>query len=63
LHLASFFLLDSYLYLGVRALLIDKDQKPVWKPSSLAYVTDEYINKQFARLPAEKELKLCASKL
>lgn len=53
----------SDFYEGVRALLIDKDQKPVWKPSSLAYVTDEYINKQFAKLPAEKELKLCASKL
>lgn len=54
---------DSDFYEGVRALLLDKDQKPVWKPSSLADVTDEYINKRFAILPAEKELKLRASKL
>ncbi|XP_072743158.1 3-hydroxyisobutyryl-CoA hydrolase, mitochondrial [Anoplolepis gracilipes] len=54
---------DGDFYEGVRALLIDKDQKPVWKPTSLADVTDEYVNKRFATLPAEKELKLRASKL
>ncbi|KAM0726829.1 3-hydroxyisobutyryl-CoA hydrolase, mitochondrial [Formica fusca] len=54
---------NSDFYEGVRALLIDKDQKPVWKPPSLADVTDEYINKRFATLPAERELKLRVSKL
>ncbi|KAL6263723.1 hypothetical protein P5V15_003809 [Pogonomyrmex californicus] len=48
---------------GVRALLIDKDQKPVWKSTSLTDVTDEYINKRFAALPIEKELQFCTSKL
>ncbi|XP_011707101.1 PREDICTED: 3-hydroxyisobutyryl-CoA hydrolase, mitochondrial isoform X2 [Wasmannia auropunctata] len=54
---------DGDFYEGVRALLVDKDQKPVWKPMSLADVTDEYINKRFAALPVEKELQLSSSKL
>lgn len=59
----SFLNKESDFYEGVRALLLDKDQNPVWNPPSLADVTDEYINKRFAILPAEKELKLRASKL
>jgi len=57
--------LDQYfnLIVGVRALLVDKDQKPVWKPISLTDVTEEYVNKRFAALPVEKELQLCTSKL
>ncbi|XP_076678657.1 3-hydroxyisobutyryl-CoA hydrolase [Andrena cerasifolii] len=43
---------------GVRALLIDKDQKPMWNPRSLSEVTDTYLNQQFAKLPDEKELPL-----
>ncbi|KAG5309167.1 HIBCH protein, partial [Pseudoatta argentina] len=49
---------DSDFYEGVRALLVDKDQKPIWKPSSLANVTDEYVNKRFAAFPVEEELQL-----
>ncbi|KYN29336.1 3-hydroxyisobutyryl-CoA hydrolase, mitochondrial, partial [Trachymyrmex cornetzi] len=55
---------DGDFYEGVRALLVDKDQKPIWKPISLTAVTDEYVNKRFrAVLPAEKELQLYTSKL
>ncbi|XP_043507938.1 3-hydroxyisobutyryl-CoA hydrolase, mitochondrial isoform X2 [Frieseomelitta varia] len=43
---------------GVRALLIDKDQKPIWNPNSLEEVTDTYVNQQFAKLLEEKELQL-----
>ena len=32
---------------GIRALLIDKDQKPVWNPASLAEVKPEQINEFF----------------
>jgi enoyl-CoA hydratase/carnithine racemase len=33
---------------GVRALLIDKDQKPQWQPRTLAEVTQEWIDGYFA---------------
>ncbi|KYN43172.1 3-hydroxyisobutyryl-CoA hydrolase, mitochondrial, partial [Trachymyrmex septentrionalis] len=54
---------DGDFYEGVRALLIDKDRKPLWKPTSLPEVTNEYLNKRFAVLPEEKELQLCTRKL
>lgn len=43
---------------GVRALLLDKDQRPNWNPNSLTEVTDDYVNQKFAKLQDEKELKL-----
>ncbi|KAG5309099.1 HIBCH protein, partial [Pseudoatta argentina] len=48
---------------GVRVLLIDKDRKPLWKPTSLPDVTNEYLNKRFAVLPVKKALQLCTRKL
>lgn len=41
---------------GVRALLVDKDRKPRWQPSSLAEVTDEDVERHFAKL-GEGELR------
>uniref|UniRef100_A0A5F5PM68 3-hydroxyisobutyryl-CoA hydrolase n=1 Tax=Equus caballus TaxID=9796 RepID=A0A5F5PM68_HORSE len=37
-------------YEGVRALLIDKDQSPKWKPADLKEVTDEDLNNHFKSL-------------
>lgn len=48
---------------GVRALLIDKDNKPQWNPKSLAEADDEYVESYFKRLPKDKELKFFDSKL
>ena len=43
---------------GVRALLIDKDQAPKWKPSTLSEVSDQHVESFFAPLPPDEELSL-----
>lgn len=40
---------------GVRALIVDKDNKPVWNPATLDGVTDALLNELFAPLPAQEE--------
>lgn len=40
---------------GVRAVIIDKDHAPKWKPSTLADVTDAMLDEIFAPLPIDEE--------
>ena len=37
-------------YEGIRAVLVDKDQAPVWAPATLAEVTENLVNKHFESL-------------
>ena len=52
------FLIFTDLFEGVRALLVDKDNKPKWNPSKLADVSDAILERYFSNLPTEQELKL-----
>jgi enoyl-CoA hydratase len=47
---------DHDFYEGVRALIIDKDNQPRWRPATLPEVTDKDIARYF--LPVEHELQL-----
>jgi len=40
---------------GVRAVIIDKDNAPIWKPATLAAVTPEILDSIFAPLPEDQE--------
>jgi len=40
---------------GVRAVIVDKDNKPVWKPATLEAVTPALLDELFAPLPLAEE--------
>ena len=44
-------------YEGVRAVIVDKDNTPRWKPDTLAEVSDAEVERYFAPLGAD-ELRL-----
>ncbi|MEM1038570.1 MAG: enoyl-CoA hydratase/isomerase family protein [Pseudomonadota bacterium] len=45
-------------YEGIRAAIIDKDGKPVWNPDAIDAVSDAVIDRYFAPLSSEDELRL-----
>ena len=40
---------------GVRAVIVDKDNKPAWSPDALAGVSGAMVDAIFAPLPAAEE--------
>jgi enoyl-CoA hydratase/carnithine racemase len=52
-RLVSRFLQGHDFFEGIRALIIDKDQKPHWRPDSLGQVTEAQIQHYFAPLTQE----------
>ncbi len=56
-RIACRFIAGKDFYEGVRATVIDKDQKPHWQPDRLADVTEAAVDAYFAPL-GEKELTL-----
>ncbi|MEL6279730.1 MAG: enoyl-CoA hydratase/isomerase family protein, partial [Pseudomonadota bacterium] len=56
-RLARFCMTHPDFYEGVRAVIIDKDNAPVWSPAALDHVTTEMVDAAFAPLGPE-ELKL-----
>lgn len=57
-RLSQRFMEDNDFFEGVRAVLVDRDNKPVWKPGTLSDVTTSMVDRYFSALPAEKELQL-----
>jgi len=43
-------------YEGIRAVIIDKDQAPNWRPSALAAISDAEVERHFAPLARELDL-------
>jgi enoyl-CoA hydratase len=50
------FLQGHDFYEGVRAVIVDKDQKPQWKPSTLNEVTPQAVEHYFSPLEGMPEL-------
>lgn len=57
-RLSQRFLKENDFHEGVRAVLIDKDNKPTWKPRTVKAVSEDLVNSYFDLLPSDKELQL-----
>ncbi|EJW86813.1 enoyl-CoA hydratase/isomerase [Wuchereria bancrofti] len=55
-RLSQRFMKSHDFHEGCRAILINKDQKPIWKPASIEEITDEMMDEYFAPLHEDEEL-------
>ena len=56
-RIVSRLLLGHDLYEGIRSVIIDKDQAPLWQPSSLAAVSAAEVERHFEPQPDELALQ------
>lgn len=54
-RLASRLVMRPDFHEGVRAVIVDKDNRPVWRPASLAEVEDALLDELFSPLPLADE--------
>ena len=52
-RIVSRIVFDNDFYEGVRALIIDKDNKPVWNPATIEAIDKAAVAAHFAPLPAD----------
>uniref|UniRef100_A0AC35UA32 3-hydroxyisobutyryl-CoA hydrolase, mitochondrial n=1 Tax=Rhabditophanes sp. KR3021 TaxID=114890 RepID=A0AC35UA32_9BILA len=57
-RLTQRFVADHDFHEGCRAILVDKDRNPKWKPSKLEDVSEKTVANYFKRLPESEELTL-----
>ncbi len=57
-RLSQAFMAGHDFYEGVRALLVDKDNKPRWQPAALAEVGEDILARHFDQVPPEGDLVL-----
>ncbi|CAF4136220.1 unnamed protein product, partial [Adineta steineri] len=57
-RLAQNTMIGHDFYEGVRAVLVDKDNKPQWKPNSLKNVSDKEIEDYFKKPSSNEDLQI-----
>lgn len=55
-RLTSHFITGHDFPEGIRAVIIDKDQRPQWQPATLAEVRSEQVSRYFAAVPQELDI-------
>ncbi|XP_067931950.1 3-hydroxyisobutyryl-CoA hydrolase, mitochondrial-like [Watersipora subatra] len=58
LRICRMTMMNNDFYEGVRAVLVDKDNQPNWRPATLEATTDEYVQTYFHPMPDGQELEL-----
>lgn len=58
LRMGRTIMLNNDFYEGVRAVLVDKDNQPVWRPNKIEDVSDTLVQTYFEPMPEGSELEI-----